>query len=269
MYLFYLQILVLASAFCLIFAVYETFEYMLCYGEEKRQKAEEVQANRSRPSSNTNSHTNDDVAETTGLLVRQESVMDGVQNGVQLDADHDSEDDMFSMDDFFTAGRNQTLQSLNDNKHLEQREAKIQRAPFVHKSGTLDSGNFASEQDEMASADSENTSEWFPLTKSRNGANNVDGTREKIPTSHKSKKHGNPVRKSILPQLWQALTQNSRGLDKEELEDEIFSHDASRTPLLAEDKHSSNTTQNGHSFAYKNDLSDSIQDHQGKDETRQ
>nr|KAG5702592.1 hypothetical protein BaRGS_003752 [Batillaria attramentaria] len=48
-----LKILFLASAFCVVFAIYETFEYMLCYGEEKRQQQAEMSSHAQRSASSS------------------------------------------------------------------------------------------------------------------------------------------------------------------------------------------------------------------------
>lgn len=43
-WLIILQVLVLASAFCMVMAIYETLEYMFCYDDEKKKHYDEMQA---------------------------------------------------------------------------------------------------------------------------------------------------------------------------------------------------------------------------------
>ncbi|XP_055958700.1 proprotein convertase subtilisin/kexin type 7 isoform X1 [Patella vulgata] len=108
-----LKILVLASAFCMFMAVYETFEYIFCYNEEKRehQRRMELALQAHDMSQNAANHdSNDEVTESTSLLQGEEmTVMNSTQE-VTLDGSNFMIDDLQTVD----------LESNNTNSDLSR-----------------------------------------------------------------------------------------------------------------------------------------------------
>ncbi|KAK7481736.1 hypothetical protein BaRGS_00026984 [Batillaria attramentaria] len=248
-----LKILFLASAFCVVFAIYETFEYMLCYGEEKRQQQAEMSSQAQRSASSSYG-VGEDTPETARLLSRQESGTSGdthqdteFHDILQRDGE-DEEDDMFLLDDGIVAGHRQPK---NGSQAGAARNLPGEGIPM-----SLFSSSVASTQNGGNFTAGEGSAQHSHVERSQNGAslpnrasavrssglpntypltNNITGETGKRNTSQAS-----PTKESILPDMWRALTQE--GSDSDEADDEVFSQNraSSKSPLLQNGASSAN-----------------------------
>ena len=109
------QILFLSSVFCLVFALYETMEYILCYNDEKRQQQEESQRAMTMTHHRTPS-TSDQSSSETARLLRADNIE---QNSEWLrqsqSAFDEEEDDMFLLDGGIGAGMWQARHKGGEN----------------------------------------------------------------------------------------------------------------------------------------------------------
>lgn len=225
-----LKILFLASAFCLVFAIYETFEYMLCYGEEKRQQQEEMSRLGQQSSANSRCFA-EDTPETVRLLAQQESSINGgtMQTVDILDpmlTGSTDDDDMFLMDSGTTSGlgvMKNNSRGVDANDYFEE---SIPLSLFNRSIGNLQGDSASVETDTLLQG-----CEMEGCSQAQTNAHSSKGTAmSKAPdstaftenTTAMKESYSSPSRKSILSDMWKALTQDQDSSDSDSGQDEIF-----------------------------------------------
>lgn len=255
-----LQILFLSSVFCLVFALYETMEYMLCYNEEKRQQVEENQrAMTTRQRARSTSTSDQSSAETAHLLRADDIEQNAEWLRRSQSAFEEEEDDMFLLDGGIGAGMWQARQKGREHgvggaTAGEEIPMSTFRASGAKSMGrTLLSDNHQDNLDLVETPPAKGIAKTRPETSASMTASPTSAavTSHNVPNQHHqgasvstatfedqghietaTEVHAEgsggarrgTARNSILPDMWRALTQDQES-DSESLEDELFSRD--------------------------------------------
>ncbi|KAL8565812.1 hypothetical protein ACOMHN_000781, partial [Nucella lapillus] len=241
-----LKILFLASVFCVVFALYETVEYMLCYGEEKRQQAEDEQRTRSqRPSAPQFT-----APETTRLLADSPDQDSQWLRNMQSAFSDDEEDDMFLLDAGIATQMHQTRGPRRQNGPAGER---IRLSTFRTLSGQRPANHNEEDIPDLSGdISSEASGGHFAIGASQTPSgfpNSVDVVTSGLPDppthnrvavethtagveTHAAGKPSRqrPAKNSILPEMWRALTQD--GDSDSDSQDDLFTRPSDASTAL-------------------------------------
>ncbi|XP_076457418.1 proprotein convertase subtilisin/kexin type 7-like [Babylonia areolata] len=236
-----LKILFLASVFCVVFALYETMEYMLCYGEEKRQQAQETQQARSFQRANSDPTS----PETARLLTDNSNDRDTDWLRLSQSAfEEDEDDDMFLLDSGIATqmrqGRGLGRRGGPSSARGERIPLSSLRTPPRPPSASEkqeDTGTLSEASRPTAADGGSGAAQTVPdLTNGVEfGASGWDEGHQLHSAASGSRPVGSPdqetfPKNSILPEMWSVLTRG--GESDSDSQDELFSRGSGSTVAL-------------------------------------